>query len=53
MPLKNAKKAMVVIVLSAILSVNLLTVVSIATGWAPFAKKREWVLGADGIWRSR
>jgi len=53
MPLKNAKKAMVVIILSAILSVNLLTVVSIATGWAPFAKKREWVLGADGIWRSR
>ena len=53
MPLKNAKKAMVVVILSGMLSVGLLTIISIATGWAPFAKKREWVLGADGIWRSR
>lgn len=43
MPLKNAKKGVVIVLLSAILSVNLLAIVSIATGWAPFAKKREWL----------
>ena len=50
---RSSKTALGVVVTSAVLSLSLLTLVCAATGWEPFSKKHEWVLGADGNWRSR